>query len=48
MGSASQKYCDKVEEIWKIFLVPGEQVTLAFSLIRDLIVFTGLRLVLNG
>ena len=40
MGNASQKNVDKVERDLEDILVPGEQVTLAFSLIRDLIVFT--------
>ena len=36
----------KVEKDLGDILVPGEQVTLAFSLIRDLIVFTEYRLIL--
>ena len=46
MGNASQKNVDKVERDLEDILVPGEQVTLAFSLIRDLIVFTEFRLFL--
>ena len=46
MGNASQKNVDKVERDLEDILVPGEQVTLAFSLIRDLIVFTEYRLIL--
>ena len=45
MGNAS-KNVDKVERDLEDILVPGEQVTLAFSLIRDLIVFTEFRLIL--
>ena len=46
MGNASQKNVDKVERDLEDILVPGEQVTLAFSLIRDLIVFIEFRLIL--
>lgn len=46
MGNASQKNVDKVERDLEDILVPGEQVTLAFSLIRVLIVFTEFRLIL--
>ena len=46
MGNASQKNVDKVARDLEDILVPGEQVTLAFSLIRDLIVFTEFRLIL--
>ena len=46
MGNASQKNVDKVERDLEDILVPGEQVTLAFSLIRDLIVFTEFSLIL--
>ena len=46
MGNASQKNVDKVERDLEDILVPGEQVTLAFSLSRDLIVFTEFRLIL--
>lgn len=46
MGNASQKNVDKVERDLEDILVPGEQVTLAFSLIRDLIVFTEFHLIL--
>lgn len=46
LGNASQKDNDKVEEQLRDVLVPGEQVELAFALIRDLIVFTEKRLIL--
>ncbi|MGX7777134.1 PH domain-containing protein [Streptococcus pluranimalium] len=46
LGNASQKDNNKVEEQLRDVLVPGEQVELAFALIRDLIVFTEKRLIL--
>lgn len=46
LGNASQKDNHKVEEQLRDVLVPGEQVDLAFALIRDLIVFTEKRLIL--
>lgn len=46
LGNASQKDAVKVEEQLKDILVPGEPVELAFSLVRDLIVFTEKRLIL--
>lgn len=46
LGNASQKDNHKVEEQLRDLLVPGEQVELAFALIRDLIVFTEKRLIL--
>ncbi|MBP2622674.1 PH domain-containing protein [Streptococcus oricebi] len=46
MGNASQKDVEKVERELADVLIPNEQVTLAFSLIRDLIVFTEYRLIL--
>lgn len=46
LGNASQKDNNKVEEQLRDVLVPGEQVDLAFALIRDLIVFTEKRLIL--
>ncbi|MCI7678214.1 PH domain-containing protein [Streptococcus orisratti] len=46
IGNASQKDTDKVERQLEDILVPGEQVELAFVLIRDLIVFTEKRLIL--
>lgn len=46
MGNASQKDVEKVEQQLVDVLVPGEQVNLAFVLIRDLIVFTDYRLIL--
>lgn len=46
LGNASQKDTDKVEEQLRDILIPGEQVELAFALVRDLIVFTEKRLIL--
>ncbi|MFC5630520.1 MULTISPECIES: PH domain-containing protein [Streptococcus] len=46
IGNASQKDNDKVERQLEDILIPGEQVTLAYSLVRDLIVFTEKRLIL--
>lgn len=46
MGNASQKDVEKVEAQLADVLVPNEQVNLAFSLVRDLIVFTDYRLIL--
>lgn len=46
LGNASQKDNDKVEEQLRDVLVSGEQVELAFALIRDLVVFTEKRLIL--
>ncbi|MGT2743383.1 PH domain-containing protein [Streptococcus plurextorum] len=46
MGNASQKDNDKIERQLEDILIPGEQVTLAFALVRDLIVFTEKRLIL--
>lgn len=46
MGNASQKDADKVERELANILIPNEQVEMAFSLIRDLIVFTEYRLIL--
>lgn len=46
LGNASQKDNDQVEEQLRDVLVPGEQVSLAFALVRDLIVFTEQRLIL--
>ncbi|CAM3005996.1 hypothetical protein SAG0136_01720 [Streptococcus agalactiae LMG 14747] len=46
LGNASQKDNDKVEEQLRDILLPNEQVELAFSLVRDLIVFTEKRLIL--
>lgn len=46
LGNASQKDVDKVEQDLKDILISGEQVNLAFSLVRDLIVFTDYRLIL--
>ena len=46
LGNASQKDIDKVERELENILTPTENVELAFSLIRDLIVFTDGRLIL--
>ncbi|HEO7350125.1 TPA: PH domain-containing protein [Streptococcus agalactiae] len=46
MGNASQVDTDKVENQLSDILIPGEQVDLAYTLIRDLIVFTNYRLIL--
>lgn len=46
LGNASQKDVEKVEKQLADILIPSEQVSLAFSLIRDLIVFTDYRLIL--
>lgn len=46
IGNASQKDNDKVEKELVDILVPGEQVELAYALVRDLIVFTEKRLIL--
>lgn len=46
LGNASQKDTTKVEEQLAAILIPGEQVELAFALVRDLIVFTEKRLIL--
>lgn len=46
LGNASQQNNDKVERDLADILVVGEQVDLAFSLVRDLIVFTEKRLIL--
>ena len=46
LGNASKKDNDKVERQLEGILIPGEQVELAYVLIRDLIVFTEYRLIL--
>lgn len=46
LGNASQKDTDAVERDLANILIDGEQVRMAFSLVRDLIVFTEYRLVL--
>lgn len=46
IGNASQKDSDRVEEQLQDILIPNEQVRLAYSLVRDLIVFTEKRLIL--
>ncbi|HEP1843056.1 PH domain-containing protein [Streptococcus suis] len=46
MGNASQMNNDKVEQELADILLDAEQVEMAFSLVRDLIVFTEHRLIL--
>lgn len=46
MGNASQKDTSRVEEELRDILLEDEQVEIAFSLVRDLIVFTDSRLIL--
>ena len=46
LGNASKKDNDKVERQLEGILIPGEQVELAYVLVRDLIVFTEKRLIL--
>lgn len=46
IGNASQMDTDKVENQLSDILIPDEQVDLAYTLIRDLIVFTNYRLIL--
>ena len=46
IGNASQKDNDKVERQLEGILMVGEQVELAYVLVRDLIVFTEKRLIL--
>ncbi len=46
MGNASQKSNEAVEQELEAILIEGEQVQLAYSLVRDLIVFTDYRLIL--
>ncbi|QZT30041.1 PH domain-containing protein [Streptococcus suis] len=46
MGNASQMNNDKVEQELADILLDAEQVAMAFSLVRDLIVFTEYRLIL--
>lgn len=45
MGNASQKDNDKVEQDLADILLDTERVEIAFSLVRDLIVFTEHRLI---
>lgn len=45
MGNASQMDTDKVENQLSDILISDEQVDLAYTLIRDLIVFTNYRLI---
>lgn len=46
MGNASELSVDKVERDLEAILAPNEQIDMAFSLIRDLIVFSEKRLIL--
>ncbi|MGT2800084.1 PH domain-containing protein [Streptococcus marmotae] len=46
MGNAGQTDAARVEAQLEVILLPNEQVNEAFSLIRDLIVFTDKRLIL--
>ena len=46
LGNASQKDIEKTERELENILTPAENVELAFSLIRDLIVFTDKRFIL--
>ena len=46
LGNASKKDNGKVERQLENILIPGEQVELAYVLVRDLIVFTEKRLIL--
>ena len=46
LGNASQADVDKVERDLEDILLHNEQVNIAFSLVRDLIVFTDYRLIL--
>ena len=46
LGNASQLNNDKIEQELEYVLLDNEQVEMAFSLVRDLIVFTEYRLIL--
>ncbi|MGM0173725.1 PH domain-containing protein [Enterococcus sp. DIV0800] len=46
MGNATQHDNEAIEKKLADVLVPGERVSLAFKLVRDLIVFTDFRLIL--
>ncbi|MGC6768610.1 PH domain-containing protein [Enterococcus sp. LJL128] len=46
IGNASAQSNEKAEEKLKDFLVPGEQIELAFKLIRDMVIFTNKRLLI--
>ncbi|MBU5364840.1 PH domain-containing protein [Enterococcus devriesei] len=46
MGNATQHDNEAIEKKLADVLVPGEKVSLAFKLVRDLIVFTDFRLIL--
>ena len=46
LGNASQLNNDKIEQELEHVLLDNEQVEMAFSLVRDLIVFTEYRLIL--
>ena len=46
MGNVSEVDTDKLEKEFKDIIFEGEQITQAFKLIRDLVVFTSKRLIL--
>ncbi|WP_321383053.1 PH domain-containing protein [uncultured Enterococcus sp.] len=46
IGNASAHSTEKVEDKLKDFLAPGERVELAYKLVRDMVVFTDMRLIL--
>lgn len=46
MGNATEANQDKVMTELEAVLIAGEQVNLSFKLVRDLIVFTNLRLII--
>lgn len=46
LGNAAQKDTGKVTKQLQDLLIPGEEVELAFSLVRDLLAFTNKRLIL--
>ncbi|WP_085444397.1 PH domain-containing protein [Magnetofaba australis] len=45
MGNASEVNVDELEDEFKDVLAEGEQIELAFKLIRDLIIFTDFRVI---
>ena len=46
MGNVSEVGADKLEKEFKDIIFEGEQITQAFKLIRDMVVFTSKRLIL--
>lgn len=46
LGNASEVNADKLEKEFKDILIDGEEIELAYKVIRDLFVFTSRRLVL--